>query len=156
MPKGVYLHRHIKPKAYPATLVARVEGLYEAGQTQAEIGTQIGQSQKVVWRLMANHCIQARIAAKRDQSGSANSMWAGNEAGYQALHLRVETARGKPARCNRCGAGNPALRYEWANLTGNYQDINDYERMCVSCHRRYDGARRAATGERTSPVRRSA
>jgi hypothetical protein len=42
---------------------------------------------------------------------------------------------------------------EWANLTGNYADIDDYERMCVLCHRNFDAARRRATGRRTSPVR---
>ena len=83
-------------------------------------------------------------------------MWAGDRAGYQALHLRVEVARGKPSGCQRCGCEEPSARYEWANLTGNYTDINDYERMCVPCHRSFDARRRAATGERTSPVRRSA
>jgi hypothetical protein len=82
-------------------------------------------------------------------------MWRGDAAKYQALHIRVEAARGKPQHCSECGATKPG-RYEWANLTGDYADVNDYARMCVSCHRRYDAARRAATGERTSPVRRSA
>jgi hypothetical protein len=38
----------------------------------------------------------------------------------------------------------PATRYEWANLTGSYGDPGDYERMCVTCHRRFDAARRKA------------
>lgn len=145
-----------RPKVYPAVLVAEVERLYAAGRTQAEIAAQVGTTQKVIWRLMTNHEIAARVAAKRDQVGPANHMWAGDDAGYQALHLRVEAARGKPAACSRCGKDDPFCRYEWANLTGRYEDVEDYERMCVSCHRRYDAARRAATGEPTSPVRRSA
>ena len=44
-------------------------------------------------------------------------------------------------------------RMEWANLTGEYQDVTDYARMCVSCHRKFDAARRALTGRRTSPRR---
>jgi hypothetical protein len=156
MPKGVYPHTHIKPKVYSAELVERVRSLYAEGRTQAEIAAEVGSTQKVIWRLMANHSIGARVAAKREQAGAANHMWSGDEAGYQALHLRVETARGKPTECQRCGLIDPASRYEWANLTGNYQDIEDYERMCVSCHRRYDAQRRAVTGEPTSPARRSA
>lgn len=145
-----------KPKAYPAETVAAVERLYASGRTQTEIASDLGMTQKVVWRLMVNHGIGARVAAKREQSGPANVAWRGSLAGYQALHLRVEAARGKPSECSRCGKAQLDCRYEWANLTGRYDDINDYERMCVSCHRRYDASRRAATGVRTSPVGRSA
>ena len=92
-----------------------------------------------------------RVAAKRDQAGAANHMWRGDEAGYQALHLRVEAARGKPHECSKCGSTEG--RMEWANLTGNYADVDDYARMCVSCHRNFDAARRRLTGRRTSPKR---
>lgn len=156
MPKGVYDHRHIKPKLYPPDLVGRVLDLYAAGRTQQEIAADLGMTQKVIWRLMKNHGIEARVAAKRNQGGENNHMWRGDLAQYQALHLRVESARGKPQRCQSCGIEDPDKRYEWANLTGHYEDTNDYERMCASCHRKFDARRRAATGERTSPVRRSA
>lgn len=156
VPKGVYPHTHLKPKSYPAEMVAMVEQMYGQGHTQSEIAEATNTTQKVIWRLMANHGITARTAAKRHQGAERNHMWAGDDAGYQALHLRVETARGKPSHCVRCGKNSPFARYEWANLTGNYTDIDDYRRMCVRCHRRYDAARRAATGMRTSPVRRSA
>lgn len=154
MPKGVYPHTHIRPKTYPAEMVETVRSMYASGHTQNEIGTALGVSQKVIYRLMVNHAIPRRIAAKRNQSGEANHMWRGDAAGYQALHLRVESVRGKPQLCEWCG--NAEGRMEWANISGDYADINDYARLCVSCHRVYDAARRAATGERTSPVRRSA
>jgi hypothetical protein len=142
MPKGIYPHTHIKPKVYPAELVARVRQLYADGLTQDEVATVVGASQKVIWKLMRNHGIQTRKQAKRYQIGEANHAWKGNAASYQALHLRVEARRGKPARCNRCGTTDPARTYEWANLTGRYHDPEDYERMCRHCHRRYDNARR--------------
>ena len=44
-------------------------------------------------------------------------------------------------------------RFEWANLTGSYEDIDDYARMCCSCHRSYDAERRAFTGADTIPER---
>ena len=74
----------------------------------------------------------------RDQSGERNPMWAGDDAGYSALHLRVESARGKPSQCEECGT-TTAKRFEWANMTGRYEDVSDYRRLCSSCHHRHDG-----------------
>lgn len=132
MPRGA------KPKTYPADLVATVRALYRRGLTQAEIGVEIGVSQKVVFNVMRRHGIRARVAAKRDQRGPKNGSWKGSTATYAALHKRVEVARGMPAKCERCGASGPGRSYDWANLTGRYDDVSDYERMCRSCHRRYD------------------
>lgn len=156
MPKGVYERTHVvSQKVYPPDLVERVTALYTAGHTQDEVAAELGLTRKVIYRLMKNHGIQARVAAKRDQAGARNHMWRGDSANYQALHLRVEAARGKPDNCGRCGRTDSDTRYEWANLTGNYIDVEDYERMCVSCHRYFDADRRRATGQRTSPYRRS-
>ena len=47
----------------------------------------------------------------------------------------------------RCGTTDPALTYDWANLTGDYPNPDGYERMCRSCHRRYDNARRTQGGD---------
>ena len=63
----------------------------------------------------------------------------GDSAKYAALHLRVSVARGKPSLCMRCGT-TEAARFEWANLTGDYANVEDYVRLCGSCHRRMDGA----------------
>lgn len=136
MPRGA------RPKQYPDELVERVREQYIAGMTQAEIGTEHGLSQKVVWNLMRRHNIPRRRAAKRHQSGSANAAWRGDAATYQAFHKRVEVARGTPQVCMRCGTTRADATYEWANLSGNYADVGDYQRMCRSCHRRYDNARR--------------
>ena len=106
--------------------------------TQVEVATAVGLTQRVVWRLMRNHGIEARPSVKRDQRGANNSTWKGDNATYAAFHHRVEAARGKPDKCNRCGTTDEAATFDWANLTGNYQDIWDYERMCRSCHFTYD------------------
>jgi len=135
--------RGAKPKVYPAELVEQVRALYGRGLTQAEIAAEIGISQKVVWNIMRRHGIRARVAAKRDQRGPKNGAWKGSRATYAALHKRVEVARGTPAVCERCGASGPGRSYDWANLTGRYDDVTDYERMCRSCHRRYDAHRRS-------------
>lgn len=150
MPKGVYDHKHIKPKVYPAEMVAAVRELYDGGMTIREVADALGSTQKVIYRLMTNHNIPRRTPAKRHQAGPANHMWRGADAGYQALHLRVAAERGKPSHCEWCGATKG--RFEWANLTGDYVDVLDYERLCASCHRFYDAARRRTTGRRTMPA----
>lgn len=136
---------------YDPALVERVRQLYESGMTREEVQAAIGPGVKVE-NIMKRHGIKTRPAIKRSQSGSANASWRGDDASYTALHLRVQVARGRPQFCVRCQTTAPG-RYEWANLTGNYLDIDDYERMCVWCHRRYDSERRKQSGKRTSPNR---
>lgn len=151
MPKGVYLHAHIKPKTYPTEMVAEVQVLYEEGHTQTEIAEKLGTTQKVVWKLMQNHGIQARVAAKRDQAREKNSYWRGDDAGYKAFHKRVEAARGTPQHCSACETVD-APRFHWANLTGRYEEIYDYVRLCAACHSRLDAHRRRVTGRLTSLI----
>jgi len=57
---------------------------------------------------------------------------------YGACHYKVRKLRGTPSLCEVCGT-TTAKKFEWANLTGNYADINDYKRMCASCHDKFDG-----------------
>lgn len=129
-------------KQYPPELVEAVRKLYcEQNQTQAEIASELGLTQKIVWKLMIRHDLPRRPQIKRNQSGPANSVWKGDLAKYAAMHLRVATIRGTPSVCEECGT-TKASRYEWANLTGHFEDPQDYMRMCVTCHRRFDAARR--------------
>ena len=57
---------------------------------------------------------------------------------YAALHLRVQTIRGTDSKCDTCGTTDPERAYDWANLTGNYADPWDYDRLCRSCHWKLD------------------
>jgi hypothetical protein len=139
MPKGVYERKPRSLKKYPPDLVAMVRQMYESGATQAETAAAAGTTQKVIWRLMRHHGIAARVAAKRDQRGPKNSSWKFSGASYAALHKRVEAARGKPTECSKCGTIDPNESYDWANLTGRYDRIDDYARMCRSCHWKMDG-----------------
>jgi hypothetical protein len=143
MPKGIYPHLHIKPKVYPASMVHDVKHLYlSEGKSQVEVATLLGVTLKVIYKLMINHEIPRRPQIKRDQWGEKNVRWKGPDASYSAFHFRVERARGKRHLCNRCGRSDDAATYDWANLTGNYHDVNDYERMCRSCHRKFDKQKR--------------
>lgn len=158
MPKGVYDRSKSRweppPRAeYAPELVDKVRELYEAGHTMRETAELAGTTVKVLQRLMPRHGILRRSTARRDQAGERNHMWRGDKAKYQALHLRVQNARGRPSYCACCDTTDPSRKCEWANLSGRYEDISDYARLCVGCHRRLDAARRATTGTRLSPPR---
>jgi len=60
---------------------------------------------------------------------------------YFKYHYRVRADRGRPNECSVCGITDPTIWYDWANLTGNYENIYDYSRMCRICHRAYDKTR---------------
>lgn len=71
-------------------------------------------------------------------SGESNHSWKGDEVGYSGIHKWVERQRGNPEKCEFCGT-TTASKFEWANLDHEYErDLDDYVRLCTSCHRRYD------------------
>lgn len=141
MPRGAL------PKVYEPGLVNRVASMYASGKTQTEIAGAIGFSQKVVWNLMRRSGIPCRKAAKRDQFGERNHAWKADAAGYQACHVRVENRHGKPMKCEVCGTRDPLKTYDWANLSGKYHDSSDFKRMCRSCHKKFDLARRKESAQ---------
>lgn len=73
-------------------------------------------------------------------SGSKSPHWRGDKAGYSPLHKRLYRLRGKANECKENEDKKKSMRFEWANLTGKYEDINDYRSMCKSCHAKYDKA----------------
>ncbi len=80
------------------------------------------------------------------KAGHRNPTWKGDDADYVSLHARVYRARGKAFGCSVCGTTEASLRYEWANLTSNYADTEDFASMCKHCHAQYDMARRPDGG----------
>ena len=121
-----------------------VEKMYNDGLSQTEIGEILGVSQKVIWRHMKHNNIRTRIACKRNQRRELNHMWKGNFASYKAFHLRLKSEKGqaKLFPCSVCGTNDKDKAYDWANISGKYEDVNDYASMCRSCHRQYDKKRR--------------
>lgn len=124
----------------------RVLDLYSLGRSMRDIGDEMGVSADTVCRFMRSHGIEPR---RRGKSGhpkrEASHNWKGDKAGYQAMHMRLRREKGMPRICVECMTTNPNLTYDWANLTGRYGDITDYSRMCRSCHRKYDSARRCTS-----------
>ena len=119
-------------------MLKKAIGLYEKGHTQVEVAKKLDTTQKVVWRLFKNANYKCRVAKKRNQTGENNDSWKGDSAGYKALHYRVYKAKGSPQSCEVCGHSKNDRRYQWANLTGKFSELDDYKRMCESCHAKYD------------------
>lgn len=117
-----------------------VREMYNSGMSQREIATALGPSQRVVWAFMKEYHIKARTKGKRDQWGEKNTNWKGSNASSRSLHRRVERQRGKPKRCEECRTTDLLKTYEWANMTGQFDVISDYRRLCRSCHRKQDNA----------------
>ena len=65
--------------------------------------------------------------------------WKGNNAGKGAKHALVAKIKGKPNKCEHCKTANRNKTYDWANVDHKYsRNIEDYIRLCRSCHRKYD------------------
>ena len=111
---------------------------YAAGLSQVEIAARYHTTQKVVWKAMLRFGVKARTAAKRSQRGSLNDSWKGSSVSYAAFHKRIEALKGRPKKCEVCGTVDLKKTYDWANLTGRYDDPDDYKRMCRTCHWKHD------------------
>lgn len=82
----------------------------------------------------ANTCSRACYYAY--QPKMLEKKWDGKR-GYYGLHAWVERKLGKPNLCAFCGKTEGT--FHWSNISQEYkEDINDWQRLCVPCHRKYD------------------
>ena len=70
--------------------------------------------------------------------GKRFGFWEGDKTTYRRLHQRVDARRGKPNHCEDCKKDK---KCDWANVSGNYQNVMNYRRLCKSCHNKLDRAR---------------
>ncbi len=118
----------------------RLEKLYhENFMTQVEIGAIFNTTQKVVYSWFKKLGIKSRVPYKRNQSRDNNDSWKAGKVTYAAYHYRVQSARGKANHCEECHRYDDNIKYDWANITGDYADVNDYRQLCRSCHFKRDG-----------------
>jgi len=125
----------------------KLESLYNSGLTQKEIGELYDVCYQTVNSWMKKLKIQSRGIMHIVKAGSENPQWKGDKAGYAALHYRVSNLKGKPMSCEICGTHRKNKTYEWACI-GDYKNMDDYKRMCRSCHRKYDKSHLAYTNKR--------
>lgn len=140
------MNAQLKPRRGPRPRLLTVEAarsLYAQGLTQVEIAERLDTTQRTVCVFMRRNGIAARVAAKRDQRREANHAWVGSKIGYLGAHKRVYRERGKPQKCEHCRTTDDR-KYEWANVSGTYEEPSDYIRLCIPCHRKFDIQRRTA------------
>jgi hypothetical protein len=89
--------------------------------------------------------------------GPDNASWRGDGIGYSGAHRRLRSALGPAAAhpCTRCGTvpaaqwalihGSPRQRTDATTGLHYSPDPQDYQPLCVSCHKRYDLAELAHT-----------
>lgn len=76
----------------------------------------------------------------RERKGEKCPSWKGDKVGYPGIHEWVRKELGKPDTCEFCGrTGLSGRKINWANKSGRYlRDLNDWLRLCIPCHRKYD------------------
>lgn len=87
-------------------------------------------------------CRKAKDLGLTDPTHRKSYLIKKNSDPYFRQHARVRVKKGSPKFCEKCGENNPLKRYEWANLAGDYDNPDDYMRMCILCHRGYDLAKK--------------
>ncbi len=112
--------------------------LHGDGYTHQQLADEFGIGRKVVSNAIKRLGLNPHKAAKRNQTGPNNDNWRGKSANLSSKHRRLYRAFGQPSKCDVCGTSDPTKSYDWANLTGDYDDPKDFKRMCRSCHWKYD------------------
>lgn len=81
---------------------------------------------------------ETKVKIGNAQRGEKNKNWMGDFVGYHALHSWIQRKLGTPNYCEHCKKTDK-LKYEWANKEHSYKRVvEDYIRLCTSCHRKYD------------------
>lgn len=140
-------------RVYPAAVIKKATKLYRDGMTVAEVQTAIGSGYKA--QLILERYLPARRStAKRDQYGERNDSWRGDSAGYDAVHARLKEWFGPASTLTCADCGVPAHDWSYcgtcdaeqvaANGCSYCSHPEHYAPRCVSCHRKFDAAMRAA------------
>lgn len=89
----------------------------------------------------SNKCRITSIKAKKLFVNENNPSWKGDDVGYWGLHHWVIRNLGQPDICDHCGkSGLKGKAIHWANKSHKYKrDLSDWLRLCVRCHKIYDG-----------------
>ena len=67
--------------------------------------------------------------------GKSTPNWKGDDVKYQGLHKWLRNHYGKADKCENVNCSKKSNTFDWANVSGEYKrDINDYIKLCRSCH----------------------
>lgn len=75
-------------------------------------------------------------------AGEQHPQWVGDDVRYAGLHSRLYRERGA-ASAHACAQADETCkgRMEWANISGEYRGVDDFQPLCHSHHVRYDRRR---------------
>lgn len=105
-----------------------------------KIASKLGTYPDVIHAAIHDYGITPKPTARPGQgAGASGSNWRGKNVTYKGAHIRVNKQRGSPKKCEMCGTSRSGIRYQWASLSKEYHDPNDYIRLCTQCHRDVDG-----------------
>lgn len=54
---------------------------------------------------------------------------------YNRIHQQLKRKRTKPSACEHCGTTE---NVQWANISGEYKNLEDFFGLCPPCHHKYD------------------
>lgn len=122
------------PRLYPKwkELASTIRQLYEAGLSAQEVANSLGLTKRHALIIIRSVSSPREIGKHKPVGLFKKTV------GYSGAHQRVYKVKGKADFCVECGRRDTGSRYEWANLTGDYLDINAFVPMCVRCHRIMD------------------
>lgn len=86
--------------------------------------------------------IEKMSQSAKNRVGEKNANWKGDDVGYSGIHAWIKLKMGFPNTCEHCGKfGLKGKQIHWANKNHKYKrDIDDWIRLCASCHKNYDFA----------------
>lgn len=126
---------------------AKIIKRYSEGKNSVDLGIKYNCHSSCIRRILERNDVPKRRnynTANPKIFGENHGKWKERKASYSAMHQRLKRRIGAPRKCEVCGLSDQKRKYEWANLTGRYDDPNDYKRMCVPCHRKYDDKKRVS------------
>lgn len=111
---------------------------YMGGKSLSEITKVLPISITGAWKVLKMYGVKLRTYQSPSREKHWN--WKGDKAGYGAIHGFINRAKGKPNKCDNPNCEGKSKVFEWANINGHKytRNIEDYIRLCRSCHRRMD------------------
>ncbi len=136
MPRGVYKHEK-NPKHALFMTGRKASEETRKKMRLARLGRKVSEETKNKLRGL-KRTAETKLKISQAQSEDKGFQWKGDKAGVSAMHTWVIKWKGRPRKCEMCGT-DKAKKYEWANVDHSYlRVLEDYMRMCTSCHIRYD------------------
>lgn len=97
------------------------------------------EAKKKMSEALKGHSPNKTSFKKKENTGSTNYKWKGDDVSYSALHKWVKYHKGDPKTCINCGKEGNNRQIHWANIDHKYKrNLEDWKPFCVKCHKQHD------------------